>query len=45
MPAGNNINQQKQLNSEYASTRDILVEIQKGLGKQRDTTKEAAAEY
>tara|TARA_R110001592_G_scaffold212952_1_gene465589 strand:- start:5898 stop:8246 length:2349 start_codon:yes stop_codon:yes gene_type:complete len=39
------INNQKQLNSEYAVTRDILKEIQDSLGKQRDATKEATSEY
>ena len=45
MASQKDINNQKQLNSEYAVTRDILVEVQKSLGKQRDATKEAASEY
>ena len=45
MASQKDINNQKQLNSEYASARDILDEIQKSLGKQRDATKEAASEY
>ena len=33
------------LRNTFADTRDILVEVQKALGKNRDTVKEAATEY
>ena len=33
------------LRSTFADTRDILVEVQKALGKNRDAVKEAAGEY
>ena len=41
-----NLNQNADnLRDTFAETRDVLVEIQKSLGKNRDTIKEAASEY
>lgn len=41
-----NLNQNaNNLRDTFADTRDILVEVQKALGKNRDTVKESASEY